>query len=124
MREKGVLGKDPCRHLVGSRALRKDGHLVLADTVGKLDRSVFTDVRYVEGAVAVGAGEDRLDADVLGPQVAYVEDDLGLEFVSGGKVVGSGRLGLGDDVDILPLAAEVLLPGSDPARKCIVVRHH
>ena len=116
-----ILGIDAGGNLVHAGALRKDGGFEPRHSVFGRDEAELALVLDMEGTLAVGTAEEHLNAEVVGLEVARMEDHFGMEVVVGGKAVGSVGLGVGNHLDIVPFPFDVFLPCGYVAGLLVVV---
>ena len=75
----------------------------------------------MEPSLAVGGHEEHLHADLLGEDIAKIQHHLALHKGSTGKRIRCLRLGVRHHLEVLPLAADALLPSGNLAGELEIV---
>ena len=73
--------------------------------------------------LAVSRTDKYLYADILRLKLSKLKHNLAVEPAVRTQVVGSIRLGVRNNLDLVPMTLYVLLPCSNLARKLVIIGH-
>ena len=98
--------------------------MVLGGAVIEINDSQLMLFLDMQATLAVHRGEQHLHANIIRIQITDIQDHLHIHALAHGQSVGSIWLSERYNLDILPLAADPLLPGGDPAGETVVIAYH